>query len=123
MLAGNLGKRAVKGTRSREPFVDHDCKRVLITGRTRFALKLFRSHVVRCACYVLPTLGARGLGNQGNAKVAEQDLLAASNEQVLRFNVPVYYILIMREFKSRDQTGNKESYLITHLLNIYYFTT
>ena len=80
MLTGDLGKGAVKGTGSREPFVNHHRKGILITGRAGLALKLFRRHIARRACHILHTMGARGLGNQGNAEVTEQDLLPSSNE-------------------------------------------
>src|SRR5947209_11717827 len=95
MLAGNLSKGAMKGTGSREPFVDHHGKRILITGRTGLAPKLFWGHVACRACDVLHTLRARGLGDQSNAEVAEQDLLASPNEQVLWFNIAMDEVLVV----------------------------
>jgi hypothetical protein len=95
MLTGDLGKGAMKGTGSREPFVDHHREDILVIGRAGLALKLFRGHIARCACHVLHTLGARGLGKQGNAKVAEQELLASSHQQVLWFDVAVNEVLVV----------------------------
>lgn len=95
MLTGDLGKGAVKGAGSREPFVDHHRQRILVTGRAGLALKLFRGHIARGAGHVLHTLGARGLGEQSNAKVAEQELLASSHEQVLWFDVAMNEVLVV----------------------------
>src|SRR3989440_9838307 len=96
MLTGDLGKGAVKGTIPTEPFIDHHAQSILITGRTRFALKLLRSHVARGSCHILHALGARRLGEQGNTKVTEQDLLASANQQVLRFDIAMDEVLIVR---------------------------
>ena len=96
MLTGDLGKGAVKGTIATEPFIDHHTQRILITGRTRFALKLLRSHVARGSRHILHALGARRLGEQGNTKVTEQDLLAPANQQVLRFDIAMDEVLIVR---------------------------
>lgn len=45
MLAGNLAKRAVKGTVPREPFVDHHTQGILVTGRHRMIFPLFGGQV------------------------------------------------------------------------------
>src|SRR5262245_65187345 len=51
-----------------------DLKGILIAGKTRFALNLFRSHICDSARYLLGTLRTRTASDRSNAKVTHQNL-------------------------------------------------
>jgi len=53
--------RALKGTVSAEPFVDHNAQGVLIAARTRLALDLFGRHVGDGTDDLLGALNCAGL--------------------------------------------------------------
>jgi len=78
VLSAHLGKRAVEGTISPEPLINDDCQGVLVTGRARLALDLLGGHVSNGPGHVICVLVARALGDEGNAKITEQDLVAPS---------------------------------------------
>ncbi len=72
MLHGNFDRRSLERALPHNPFIDHDSKRVLITGRTWLALDLFRGHVrQRAADALLEVDGMRTVSDGGDAKVTE----------------------------------------------------
>src|SRR6266702_1159473 len=81
---------------SRQPFVNNDPQRILITDRTRFALDLLRSHIGYCANDILGVLVARTLGHSGNAKIADQNLVIRSQQHILRLDITMDQFLAMR---------------------------
>lgn len=95
MLGRDLGKEAVKGSFSAQPFVDHDTQRILVAGRTWMGLDLFGSHIGNRACSILRPSIARTLSHHSNTKVTEQHLVAASQQHILRLDVAMYQLLIV----------------------------
>jgi hypothetical protein len=95
MLGTQFDERAVKGSVSAQPFVDHYAERILVAGRARLALDLFGRHVGDCAHYVLGALVAQALGDEGNAKVAQQHGVILSNKHVFWLDVAMNELFIM----------------------------
>src|SRR6266571_2431796 len=87
MLTIEFESVSLKGAFSTEPLIDHNPKGVLITGRTRMALDLLRSHVIGRSTNTLCALqgSGSGLSNCGDAKVTDQDLTLLPNQEILRF--------------------------------------
>ena len=96
MLAGYLAEGAVEGTLSGEPFVDDDAQRVLIAGLARLAPQLFGGHVVSRAAQLLQALLARALRDEGEAKIAQQDVVAPPQQHVIRLDIAMDKLLIVR---------------------------
>ncbi len=77
MLHRHLGERSLKWSLSSKPFIYNDPKRVLVAGRTGLTLNLFGSHIGHGAYNILRTLIAGTLCCEGNAEIAQQDLMAS----------------------------------------------
>src|SRR6202140_5163932 len=56
MLGHDLRQRPHKGTIPSEPFVGDNAQRILVTGRARLALNLFRSYIEGCSRDLLEAL-------------------------------------------------------------------
>src|SRR5258706_5430482 len=102
MFNGDLGKRAVKGAIPAEPFIDDDAKGVLIASRAGMRLHLFWGHVGNGSSGVLLTAPLHravtrpeGLVYDCDAEVAEQNLVIASQQHVLRLDVAMDQFLVM----------------------------
>src|SRR5256885_14077156 len=109
MFDGDLGKRAVKGAISAEPFIDDDAKGILVAGRAGMRLHLFWDHVgngsgglllatthIRVTILIRETIPLRattrvapteGLVYYCDAEVTKQNLVSASQQHILRFDV------------------------------------
>ncbi len=79
MLGTQLGKGATKWAISTQPFIDDNCQGILVTGGAGLALDLLGSHVGNGTNYILRALETRALGNEGDAKIAQQDFVAPSH--------------------------------------------
>src|SRR5205085_11985863 len=79
MLSTQFFKRSMKRQLSAQPFIDNNCQGILVTGWKRLALDLLRCHVRHGANNILRTLIVGGLGGKGNAKIAQQHLIASSH--------------------------------------------
>src|SRR5712691_4127651 len=95
VFAGNFGSQPGKGAFSTEPFVDHDTKSILVAGRTRAILQLLGSHVGNAAGHGQRSIIVRILSQEGNTKVAEHDLVASADQEVLRLDIAVNQLLVM----------------------------
>src|SRR5260370_23992292 len=111
MFNGDLGKRAVRGAIPAEPFIDDDAKGVLIASRAGMRMHLFWGHVGNGSGGVLLTAllhravthirattrvaGPEGLVYDCDAEVAEQNLVIASQQHVLRLDVAMDQFLVM----------------------------
>src|SRR6266571_1191303 len=95
MLDRYFSKGAMEGTVSGQPFIDNDCQRILVAGRTRMRLDLFRGHIGDGASHILCILVAGTLSDNGNTEVAEQDLTTLAKQHVLWLDVPVNQLLVM----------------------------
>src|SRR5712692_2617260 len=104
MFDSNFRKRAVEGAISREPFIDDNTQGVLIAGRAWMRLDLFGCHVGNSSSRILNMLnmlnmlgiqGAGILGQDGYTKVAQQYLMIASEQHILRLDVAVNQLFIM----------------------------
>src|SRR5438874_3138495 len=95
MLGTQFSKRAVKGAISAEPFIDDNAQRVLVACRSWFALNLFRSHVGDGANDILSPVVTRTLGNERNAKIAEQNFVVASYQHILGFDIAVNQLFVV----------------------------
>src|SRR6266487_3873653 len=87
MLAQHLGRRALKGRLTTEPFIHHHRKGVLVALQTGNTANLLWGHVDQGATHLRRMQRARCGKQQGDAKIAEQDLLMLSQEQILRFEI------------------------------------
>jgi hypothetical protein len=95
MLTHDLIGHPLEGTFPTEPFIDDDPQGILVTGWSWFPLKLLGSHVGHCSRRPLRGLGARALGEQGQAKITEQNLMSASQQHILRLDITMYQSLLM----------------------------
>ncbi len=84
-----------EGPCAREPLIDDDTQRVLITGGARFSPDLLRGRVVHRARIGLGRQGRSAMSHGRNAKVREQDLIVLSNEHVFRFYIAMDQFLIV----------------------------
>src|SRR6266571_6801955 len=108
MLTIEFESVSLKGAFSTEPLIDHNPKGVLITGRTRMALDLLRSHVIGRSTNTLCALqgSGSGLSNCGDAKVTDQDLTLLPNQEILRFDIAVDHTLVMGVLESLSNLFN-----------------
>src|SRR5579863_376148 len=85
----NFGKGALKGTRTAQPFIDNNPQRILVTIGASSRLNLLRCHIgdsARQFLYALSTVKVCTLGHQGNAKIAEQYFVIATEQHILRLD-------------------------------------
>ncbi len=95
MLTHYLIIHTLKGTFPTEPFIDDDPQCILVTGWSWFPLNLLGSHVGHCSLRPLRGLGARTLGEQGQTKITEQNLMSASQQHILWLDITMYQSLLM----------------------------
>src|SRR6266568_2629401 len=74
---------------AREPLVDGNAERILITGRTGLGQELFRSHIGFTPSHILFYPGNRTMCHNSNAKVAEQNLVIITHQEIGRFDISV----------------------------------
>ncbi len=86
---------ALKGTLSAEPFVRNDAKRILIASRAWMGLDLLWCHICNGASDVLRILVLRALRDQGNAKIAQQYFLIATQQHIFWLHIAVNQPLVM----------------------------
>lgn len=95
MLGEDFGIGAFKWPHATEPFVDDDAERVLIAGGTCLGLDLFWSHVRDCANGYLRAHRRGTVGSRSNAEIAEQDIIALTNEHIFGFDIAVNELLVV----------------------------
>jgi hypothetical protein len=95
MLHGNFGDGAMERATPTEPFVDRDAQGILVAGRSRFALDLFRSHIGEGAGHDLCPLRGGLMGNGGNAEVGEHHFMVSAQQHILRLHVTMNEALVM----------------------------
>src|SRR5436305_3346718 len=83
-----------------QPFIDNDTHGVLITGGNRMGLNLLGGHVGDSSRRVLSILGVCTMGEDGNAKVAEQDLIISPQQHIFRFDVAMNHLFLVRILQS-----------------------
>ena len=87
----------MKGTVSTQPFIGDDSQCILVTSWARLALELA---LEPCRLLSQSPLGCSGKCEPGatesNTKVTEQDFVLFSYEHILRLDVAVNHLLIMR---------------------------
>src|SRR5215470_1379666 len=93
MLGGYFENGPLERAVPSEPFINHYTECVLVAGRTWLALELLGRHVGHGTRHFLCALGYRTLGNQDEAKIAEQDLAVTAKQHVLRLDIPMYQLL------------------------------
>ena len=95
VLGKDFREGAIKREFSTEPLIDDYTQCILVAGRTRMFLDLLRGHVGDGANGRLGRHRGGAVSNRRNAEVAEDDLIAPSNEQVLRLDIPMNEPLLM----------------------------
>ena len=96
MFDGDFRQGSVKWTLSTQPFVGHDAERVLIAGRYRMRPQLLRRHVRNGSGCIWGLPGTRAPIHHSDAKVAQQDFAAATQEHVLWFDIAVNQLPVVR---------------------------
>jgi hypothetical protein len=96
MLCQQLSDVAREGTFSGQPFVDHDGQGILVAGGLWFAANLLGCHVSQRAPNGLHAHRIAMAQGQSETKIAEEDVIIGTDEQVLRFEVAVNKLLIVR---------------------------
>jgi hypothetical protein len=102
VLATDFGERAREGGMTTEPFVHHNGQGILIGGRDRFPHELFRGHIGDGASNFLRALVARTVCDNGDAKVAEQNVLVGRNEHIFGLNITMDNFVVMGILKCRS---------------------
>ena len=102
MLAQQLGRRALKGRLATQPFIHHHSKGVLVALQTGRTTNLLRGHVDQGAIHFRNMQRVRCGNQQGDAKIAEQDPLILSQEQILRFEIAMDQPLVMGILQGRS---------------------
>ena len=97
VLAGEFGRRSAKGATPTEPLIDHHRQSVLVTGRAGLPLNLFGRHVGQRAEALphLQRLVCAG-GEQSQAEITEQHLVSGPQQQILRLEIAMEHVLIVR---------------------------
>ena len=83
-----------------EPFVGDNAEGILITGERGFSLQLLRRYIQRSASSLLRTEQIRRGSQQGEAKVAEQDVLVEVQQDVLWLDITVDDATVMGVLES-----------------------
>ena len=95
----NFHVHTLKRKSTGEPLVDDDSQSILVAGRNSLASYLFRSHIGDGARRVRRSqvcqLDAHTLGHDGDAKIAEQDLLLAAQQEVFRLDITMDELLVV----------------------------
>src|SRR5437588_12782569 len=84
VLAGDFGKGSMEWPIAAKPFIDNDAQGVLIAGRLRPTLKLFRSHVRGGADDFLGRLLPGSLSDKGDAKITQEQLISGAKSHIFR---------------------------------------
>src|SRR6266487_1374322 len=87
MLRGDFKKSALKGAFPTEPFIDHNSESILVTCKSRVAIKLFRCHVGYGTSHFL--LGERNstMSNRSYSKIAQEDLIRSVQKHIFGFDI------------------------------------
>ncbi len=93
-------------TLAAEPFVGDDTEGILITGERGFSLQLFRRHIRRGTSSLLQTEQFRRGSKQGEAKVAEQDVLVEVQQDVLWLDIAMDDATVMSVLESSSYLLN-----------------
>ncbi len=96
VLHRHLYGGAIKRRLPAEPFVDNDAKCVLVAGRASLFAQLLRRHVGDGPDGVLCAQRMGIVGHNSDAEIAEQNLVLAANQQIIRFDIAVNQIFFMR---------------------------
>src|SRR6266487_4842898 len=89
MLACYLLNRSGKRRITTQPLVGHNSQGILIAGGAWLTHELLRRHIGNRPgrlSSLLRLLRTRALGNDGNAKFSEQDLIVTSQQHALRLD-------------------------------------
>jgi hypothetical protein len=97
---------AIKGKFAAEPFVDDHCQGILIGGRARMLLNLFRSHIRRCASKGLTGHGRSAMSNGGNAKIGEHNLAALIKQHIFWFHIAMDQFFFMGVVQRQSKLFN-----------------
>src|SRR5437588_4788514 len=100
MFSRDLSKCTCEKALTGQPLIDHNSQRVLIACRVWVSPDLFRSHICDGSRRVIFLLGAGRLGNQGNTKVTEQNLIAPPEQHILWLNISMDQFLVMGVLQS-----------------------
>ena len=102
MLDQHLAQRALKGALAAEPFIDYSPKGILIAGGTWVPLDLLRGHIGDGTPGLLLTHVERAgaVGDRGQAKVTQQHLFAPSQQHILRLDIAVDDLVLVRILQS-----------------------
>src|SRR2546423_11119818 len=98
MLTCYLLNRSGKRRIATQPLIGYNSQGILIAGRTWFTPQLLRRDVddgISGFLRLLSLLRTCALGNDGNAKFGEQDLVVPPKQHTLRFDVAMYQFLRM----------------------------
>src|SRR5262249_15193910 len=79
-----------------EPFIGNDAEGILVAGRAGMGGDLFGSHISNGTRHILCAIIMRTMRNQSDPEIAEEDLVMLTNEHILRLDVTVYDLAIMR---------------------------
>src|SRR6266480_8048679 len=89
-----------------EPFVGDNAEGILITGECGFSLQLLRRYIQRSASSLLRTEQFRRGSEQGEAKVAEQDVLVEVQQDVLWLDIAMDDATVMSVLESSSYLLN-----------------
>src|SRR6266702_236237 len=95
MLKENLPVAPRERPPSTEPFVSYNAKGILIGGLAGFPANLLRGHVMESARHLLGGEQIRRWRQQRQAKIAEQQLLLFTQQQVFWFDIAVDKVAAM----------------------------
>src|SRR6266516_5444292 len=102
MLGDDFQSRPLKGAYTAYPFIDDNSERILITGLTRLAQKLLRCGVGESPSHVLGCQRPRMWDDENQAKITEQDLVVAPQQQVLRFEISMNELCVVCILQGRS---------------------
>src|SRR5260370_35791822 len=95
MLVVECGDWSMERGSPTEPFVDCDCKCVLVAGSAWLPAKLFGSHVAGSSRRVLCRERDHALDNYGNAKIAQDSFVLLVEETICWLDILMDDVLCM----------------------------
>src|SRR5207237_4073898 len=78
VLTHNLPRSSIEGTLTTQPLINNNAQSILITGRTRLALKLLRGHVGERTSFFPRLERTRIMGDRDNAKITVPEFVGGA---------------------------------------------
>src|SRR6202165_203972 len=95
VLVENLPGGPFERASATEPFVGNNAECILITGKAGFSTNLLRSHVRDRPSHFLGTQEVERWCQECQTKIAEQEVLLITKQQISRFDITVDHIATM----------------------------